>query len=110
MEESHFNAISMSEDMVILDQDICKGCGKCAKACPFKAITMMRIYHGDTKGRPFRQVAFKCDLCRDTESGVPACIEACPTEVLTLFDPAEAAAKAKAAMEAKKAAATAPTT
>ena len=37
MEACPFNAISMGEDMVIHDQDICKGCGKCAKACPFKA-------------------------------------------------------------------------
>ena len=34
MEACPFNAISMGEDSVILDQDICKGCGKCAKACP----------------------------------------------------------------------------
>ena len=72
---------------------------------PFDGITMARIYHGDTKGRPFRQLAFKCDLCHGTESGIPACIEACPTEVFTLFDPAEAAAKAKAALAAKQAAA-----
>ena len=105
MEACPFNAISMGEDSVILDQDICKGCGKCAKACPFDGITMARIYHGDTKGRPFRQLGFKCDLCHGTESGIPACIEACPTEVFTLFDPAEAAAKAKAALAAKQAAA-----
>lgn len=71
MEACPFNAISMGEDSVILDQDICKGCGKCAKACPFDGITMARIYHGDTKGRPFRQLAFKCDLCHGTDQAFP---------------------------------------
>lgn len=66
---------------------------------------MTKIYHGDTKGRPFRIVAYKCDLCANTETGEPACIPACPTEALSLFDPAVVAAqraKLKAQKEAAK--------
>ncbi|WP_296919159.1 4Fe-4S dicluster domain-containing protein [Megasphaera sp.] len=82
-----FNCISLGEDSVVIDEDACRGCGKCSKACPFDAITMTRIYHGNTKGRPFRIVAYKCDLCENTELGKPACIPACPTEALSLFVP-----------------------
>ena len=78
---------------------------RCMEACPFQAINMTKIYHGDTKGRPFRIVAYKCDLCANTETGEPACIPACPTEALSLFDPAVVAAqraKLKAQKEAAK--------
>lgn len=44
-----FNCISLGEDSVVIDEDACRGCGKCSKACPFDAITMTRIYHGNTQ-------------------------------------------------------------
>jgi electron transport protein HydN len=65
---------------------------------------MTMTYHGDTHGQPFRMVAYKCDLCAHTETGEPACIPACPTEALSLFDPVEARAKALAKAKAAKAA------
>lgn len=48
---------------VLIDYDKCIGCGECARACPFGAIT----YDPDTK-----QV-IKCDLC----GGNPKCVEYC---------------------------------
>ena len=105
MEACPFQCISLGPDSVVIDEDACRGCGKCSRACPFQAINMTKIYHGDTKGRPFRIVAYKCDLCANTETGEPACIPACPTEALSLFDPAVIAAqraKLKAQKEAAK--------
>lgn len=105
LEACPFHCISMGPDSVVIDEDACRGCTKCAQACPFNAIIMTKLYHGDTKGRPFRIVAYKCDLCAHTESGKPACIPACPTEALRLVDPAAlAAARAqkKAAKEAQR--------
>ena len=82
-----FNCIFLGERTVVIDEDACRGCGKCARACPFDAILMTRIVRGNTQGRAFRLVALKCDLCANTIKGTPACIDACPTEALTLFTP-----------------------
>ena len=69
MEACPFHCISLGPDSVVIDEEACRGCGKCSRACPFQAINMTKIYHGDTKGRPFRIVAYKCDLCANTETG-----------------------------------------
>jgi formate dehydrogenase iron-sulfur subunit len=57
---------------VVIQEDICNGCGYCIPACPYGVIDQRR---GD--GR-----AWKCTLCYD-RIGVgktPACAQACPTE------------------------------
>lgn len=57
---------------VLVQADVCNGCGYCVPACPFGVI---EIRKGD--GR-----AFKCTMCYDrTKAGLtPACAMACPTE------------------------------
>jgi formate dehydrogenase iron-sulfur subunit len=57
---------------VVVQPDICNGCGYCVPACPYGVIDQRR---GD--GR-----AWKCTLCYDRiGSGLtPACAQACPTE------------------------------
>ncbi|HEX4901485.1 MAG TPA: 4Fe-4S dicluster domain-containing protein [Acidimicrobiales bacterium] len=57
---------------VVVQEDICNGCGYCIPACPFGVIDQRT---GD--GR-----AWKCTLCHDrTSSGLePACAQACPTD------------------------------
>ncbi|MGD9755240.1 MAG: 4Fe-4S dicluster domain-containing protein [Acidimicrobiia bacterium] len=57
---------------VVVQEDICNGCGYCVPACPFGVIDQRE---GD--GR-----AWKCTLCYDrTSHGLqPACAKACPTE------------------------------
>ncbi len=57
---------------VVVQEDICNGCGYCIPACPYGVIDQRR---GD--GR-----AWKCTLCYDRLSvGVePACAKACPTD------------------------------
>ncbi|MGH9087014.1 MAG: 4Fe-4S dicluster domain-containing protein [Acidimicrobiales bacterium] len=57
---------------VVVQEDICNGCGYCISACPYGVIDQR---HGD--GR-----AWKCTLCYD-RLGVgaePACAKACPTD------------------------------
>jgi formate dehydrogenase iron-sulfur subunit len=57
---------------VVVQEDICNGCGYCVPACPYGVIDQRE---GD--GR-----AWKCTLCYDRlGAGMrPACAQACPTE------------------------------
>jgi formate dehydrogenase iron-sulfur subunit len=57
---------------VVVQEDICNGCGYCIPACPYGVIDQR---HGD--GR-----AWKCTLCYDRLSvgAEPACAKACPTD------------------------------
>ncbi len=57
---------------VVVQEDICNGCGYCVSACPYGVIDRRA---GD--GR-----AWKCTLCYDRIGAgmTPACAQACPTE------------------------------
>jgi formate dehydrogenase iron-sulfur subunit len=57
---------------VVVQQDVCNGCGYCVSACPYGVIGKRE---GD--GR-----AWKCTLCYDRigNGQEPACAKACPTE------------------------------
>jgi formate dehydrogenase iron-sulfur subunit len=57
---------------VVIQPDICNGCGYCVPACPYGVIDIR-----EEDGR-----AFKCTLCYDRlkEGQTPACAQACPTE------------------------------
>jgi formate dehydrogenase iron-sulfur subunit len=59
-------------DTVVVQQDICNGCGYCVPACPFGVIDVSE----------FDGKAHKCTLCYDRlKSGLePACAKACPTD------------------------------
>ncbi len=59
-------------DTVVVQQDICNGCGYCVPACPFGVIDVNTL---DGK-------AHKCTLCYDRLKGglEPACAKACPTD------------------------------
>jgi formate dehydrogenase iron-sulfur subunit len=56
---------------VVVQQDICNGCGYCVPACPFGVVEL------DTNDGK----AHKCTLCYDRLKGgfEPACAKACPT-------------------------------
>ncbi|PZS10502.1 MAG: 4Fe-4S ferredoxin, partial [Chloroflexi bacterium] len=57
---------------VVVQEDICNGCGMCQPACPFGVIDISM-----TDGK-----AHKCTLCYDrlTDGLEPACAKACPTD------------------------------
>lgn len=71
-----------TETYTAVDQQLCIGCRLCMKVCPFGAIHMSTAIVDGRKKR----TAFKCDLCVDRAAG-PACVEACPTEALSLRYP-----------------------
>ena len=59
-------------DTVVVQQDICNGCGYCVPACPFGVVDINTL---DGK-------AHKCTLCYDRLKGglEPACAKSCPTD------------------------------
>jgi formate dehydrogenase iron-sulfur subunit len=76
---------------VVVQDDVCNGCGYCVPACPFGVIDKRE---GD--GR-----VFKCTLCYDrTKEGLtPACAQACPTESIQYGPLDELRARAEARLE-----------
>ncbi len=67
---------------VFIREDLCTGCGSCAKGCPWENIQMAPR----REGGPYPSVAVKCDLCSGSAGG-PACVAACPTQAIARIDP-----------------------
>jgi len=57
---------------VVVQEDICNGCGYCVPACPYGVIDQRK-----DDGR-----VWKCTMCYDRQRGgqEPACAQACPTK------------------------------
>jgi formate dehydrogenase iron-sulfur subunit len=66
---------------VVVQEDVCNGCGYCVPACPFGVIDRRELPDPERSGRPDGR-AWKCTLCYDrTKDGLePACAKACPTD------------------------------
>ena len=63
---------------VVVQEDVCNGCGYCVSACPFGVIERR-----EDDGR-----AWKCTLCYDRlkDDMEPACAHACPTDSIQFGD------------------------
>jgi formate dehydrogenase iron-sulfur subunit len=69
---------------VVVQNDICNGCGYCVPACPYGVIERRTGPPGD----PAVGIAQKCTLCYDRLKGdlEPACAKACPTKSIQFGD------------------------
>lgn len=63
--------------IIEIDRDKCDGCGWCAESCEFGVVIQDR---DKTK-------VDMCDLCSDRD--VPACVEYCPKDALSLSTPVQ---------------------
>jgi formate dehydrogenase iron-sulfur subunit len=77
---------------VVVQEDICNGCGYCVPACPYGVIEQRK-----DDGR-----AFKCTMCYDRLGAgqEPACAKACPTESIQFGPLDELRERAAARVEA----------
>ncbi|MCD6545473.1 MAG: 4Fe-4S dicluster domain-containing protein [Thermotogae bacterium] len=66
------NALTVSDETgaVLVDENLCIGCGVCMKVCPYNAI---KIHQRSKK-------ALICDLC----DGEPECVKRCPVGALSI--------------------------
>ena len=83
---------------VVVQDDICNGCGYCVPACPFGVIDRRVGEKGVTKNAGIAQ---KCTLCYDRlgDGMQPACSKACPTTSIQFGDLDELRERAQARVE-----------
>ncbi|HEX6196150.1 MAG TPA: 4Fe-4S dicluster domain-containing protein [Jiangellaceae bacterium] len=81
---------------VVVQEDICNGCGYCVPACPYGVLDL----------RPDDGRAWKCTLCYDRLSDglEPACAKACPTDSIQFGTVAELRERAQERVERLRAA------
>src|SRR4051794_29561969 len=78
-------------DTVVVQSDVCNGCGYCVPACPFGVIDRR-----EEDGK-----AWKCTLCYDRllDDRQPACAQACPTDSIQFGELDDLRERAQARVE-----------
>jgi formate dehydrogenase iron-sulfur subunit len=82
---------------VVVQDDICNGCGYCVPACPFGVIERRK----GPEGAKNVGIAQKCTLCYDrlTVGETPSCAKACPTQSIQFGDVEELRQRAQDRVE-----------
>src|SRR5688572_17773184 len=82
---------------VVVQEDICNGCGYCVPACPYGVIERRK----GPEGAKNVGIAQKCTLCYDRldVGQTPACAQACPTQSIQFGDVEELRERANTRVE-----------
>ena len=82
---------------VVVQDDVCNGCGYCVPACPYGVIERRR----GPEGTKNVGIAQKCTLCYDRLKAdeTPACAKACPTTSIQFGDVEELRERAEKRVE-----------
>ena len=64
-------AISITNGVIVIDQDKCVGCLTCILVCPYGALSP-----GENG------IMQKCELCLQNACGEPACVKGCPNRAI----------------------------
>ena len=88
---------------VVIQQDVCNGCGYCIPACPFGVISRRERDQlpAASNGISGLGTAHKCTLCYDRlKDGMePACAKACPTDSIQFGELDELRERARGRLE-----------
>jgi ferredoxin len=77
-ETGYTGILVTSSYVAVVDENLCTGCGLCAKACPVNAVGMEKVADGDAR-KPKKTAAVKGHCL-----GCGACALKCPTAALKL--------------------------
>jgi formate dehydrogenase iron-sulfur subunit len=96
-------------ETVVVQQDVCNGCGYCVPACPFGVLDKRHLPRspGDAPlalpllGKKEDGRVWKCTLCYDRLKGghEPACAKACPTDSIQFGEVDELRGRAHSRLE-----------
>ncbi|WGI17612.1 4Fe-4S dicluster domain-containing protein [Methanonatronarchaeum sp. AMET-Sl] len=67
LEACSHDALTRTDGVVVVDQELCVGCGDCTEVCSHIWLD------------PDSEVVVKCDLCGDSD---PVCVDGCKHDVL----------------------------
>ncbi len=79
------DAISKNGGWIVIDQNLCIGCGACEDECVYNVphVNDKCLKEYGTEKPIKKDRAYKCHACTVNKREIPACVNTCPTKALT---------------------------